>query len=54
MAKVCSPNNRRVMAVKIAQFLIFKVQFSPVGKKGVESVIGSRIVALMTFMAPQI
>lgn len=32
----------------------FKVKFSPIAEKGVESIIESRIVALMKATAPQI
>lgn len=42
------------MELRIAQFPEIKVNLRPIARKGVESIIESRMVALMQFTAPQI
>ena len=54
LAKVHCPKQPEVMGLRTVQYTKFKVDFSPIAMKGVESVIASRIVALMKLTAPQI
>lgn len=52
--KSVSPNNRGLWHLKPLKNSMFKVDFSPIARKGVESVIVWRMLALMQFTAPQI